>query len=198
VRSYCGRFATFLPLLLLLLIEAAHAHPHMWVTLKSDMIFAADGALIAVRYAWSFDEMTSAFATLSVKTQQKGVFTREDLEPLVQPTLLSIKESDYFTSVKTNGTKQHFASPVDCWLDFEEGILTLHFTIPFTSPVRAQSFELDLYDPSYFVDISFAEKAPVTLLNAPSGCELLIARQSWAQAVNKVTLTCRSAPADEN
>jgi len=93
----------------------------MWVTLKSDMIFAADGALIAVRYAWSFDEMTSAFATLSVKTQQKGVFTREDLEPLVQPTLLSIKESDYFTSVKTNGTKQHFASPVDCWLDFEEG-----------------------------------------------------------------------------
>jgi ABC-type uncharacterized transport system substrate-binding protein len=198
VSSDRSRIAASLLLLLPLLVEAADAHPHMWVTLKSDVIFSADGSLMAVRYAWSFDEMTSAFATLSVKNRQKGVFTREDLEPLVQPTLLSIHDSNYFTSVKTNGTKQHFDSPVDCWLEFEKGILTLHLTIPLKSPVRAQTFELEIYDPSYFVDISFAEDAPINLVAAPSGCELLIARQSWAQAANKVVLTCRSAPAEEH
>lgn len=198
MRSYRSRFAAFLPLLLPLLIECAYAHPHMWVTLKSDMIFAADGTLIAMRYAWSFDEMTSAFATLSVKTRRKGLFAREDLEPLVQPALSSIKESDYFTSVKANGIKQDFASPVDCWLEFEEGILTLHFTILLKSPVRAQTFELEVFDPSYFVDISFAKEAAIKLVDVPRGCELLVARQSWAQAANKVVLTCRSAPAGEN
>jgi len=180
--------------LLLLFIETADAHPHMWVTLKSDIIFATDGSLSAVRYAWSFDEMTSAFVTLSIKTQQKGVFTREELAPLAQANVLLLKGSDYFTKVKVNGIKHQFDLPIDYWLEFDEGILTLHFTIPFKSPVQTQTLDLEVYDPSYFVDISFSEKAPVVLVDAPSGCELLVTRQSWAQTANKIIITCPSLP----
>ena len=41
----------------------ALAHPHVWVTVKSKIHFAADGKVSAVVHDWVFDEMYSSFAT---------------------------------------------------------------------------------------------------------------------------------------
>ncbi|HSI39433.1 MAG TPA: DUF1007 family protein, partial [Xanthobacteraceae bacterium] len=35
---------------------AAIAHPHVWVTVRSELDYRADGALAAVKHAWTFDE----------------------------------------------------------------------------------------------------------------------------------------------
>ncbi len=40
-------------------------------------------------------------------------------------------------------------------------MLTLHFTLPFKTPVKAQGPQLEIYDREFFVDFSFAEKEPV-------------------------------------
>jgi ABC-type uncharacterized transport system substrate-binding protein len=146
----------------------ALAHPHVWVTMKSEVVYAADGSITGVRHAWTFDEMFSTFATQGIETKKKGVFTREELAPLAEVNVTSLKEYDYFNYAKVNGKKTAFKDPTDYWLDFKDSALTLHFTLPFQAPQKAQNFELEVYDPSYFVDFTFAEKDPVALVAAPT------------------------------
>ena len=104
--------------------------------------------------------MFSAFAIQGIEAaRSKGEFTREELAPLAKVKSTSLKEYDYFTYAKANGKKVDFTDPADYWLDYDEGVLTLNFTLPFKAPVKAKDLDLEIYDPNYFVDFSFAEKS---------------------------------------
>jgi ABC-type uncharacterized transport system substrate-binding protein len=162
--------------LALFVVGKAQAHPHVWVTMKSELIYGADGGATGVRHAWTFDDMFSTFATQGLESKEKGKFTREELAPLAEVNVSSLKEFDYFTQARTNGKKAELNQPVDYWLEFTNGLLTLHFTLPFKAPTKAQSLDLEIYDGSYFVDFSFAEKDPVSLVGAPQDCTLAVAR----------------------
>ena len=162
--------------------DAARAHPHVWVTMKSELLYAPDGSVTGVRHAWAFDEMFSTFATQGIETKQKGVFTREELKPLADVNVNSLKEYDYFTHARANGKKTAFTDPVDYWLEFADGVLILHFTLPLKSPVRAQGLNLEIYDPTWFVDFAFADKDPVALVGAPAGCKLSVLNAGDAAA----------------
>ena len=164
--------------------DAARAHPHVWVTMKSELLYAADGSVTGVRHAWAFDEMFSTFATQGLETKQKGVFTREDLKPLAEVNVNSLKEYDYFTHARANGKKAAFNDPVDYWLEFADGVLTLHFTLPLKSPVKAQALNLEIYDSTWFVDFAFADKDPVALVGAPAGCKLSVVNAGDAAAAS--------------
>ena len=49
---------------------SAGAHPHVWVTVKSELIFAPDGWLTGVAvHAWMFDDMVSTFAVQALKSR---------------------------------------------------------------------------------------------------------------------------------
>jgi ABC-type uncharacterized transport system substrate-binding protein len=161
---------------LLTAIGAAQAHPHVWVTMTSELVYAPDGSVTGVRHAWAFDDMFSAFATQGIETKQKGVFTREDLAPLAQVNVDSLKDFDYFTYAKANGKKAEFTGPTDYWLDYKNEVLILHFTLPFTAPVKAQRLDVEVYDPTYFVDFTMAEKDPIKLVAAPDQCKLTVVR----------------------
>jgi ABC-type uncharacterized transport system substrate-binding protein len=171
-------------------VEVSHAHPHIWVTMKCQIIFGADGSTIGVRYTWTFDEMSSAYIALGTEDRQKGIFSREKLASLAEAQVASLKSSDYFTNATVNGVKQQFEPPADYRLESEDGVLTLHFTLPFRSPLMGQTLELEVYDPSYFVDIRLAEQAPVELINTPSQCKFAITRQTWTQVANRIAVTC--------
>ena len=62
----------------------AQAHPHVWVTMTEELLYAPDGSVTGVRHAWSFDEMFSAFAIQGLESKSPGVFTREELGPLAR------------------------------------------------------------------------------------------------------------------
>jgi ABC-type uncharacterized transport system substrate-binding protein len=165
---------------LLLAPGPASAHPHVWVTMTSEIVFARDGSVTGVRHAWSFDDMFSAFATMGIEAKTKGQFTREELQPLAHTNVESLKEYDYFTVAKVNGAKSGtvFSDPVDYWLDYEpkDGVLTLHFTLPLKTPVRVKTLDLEVYDPLFFIYFAFAEKNPVRLAGAPAQCKAGVAR----------------------
>src|SRR5262245_51770659 len=55
---------------------AASAHPHVWVTMKSELVFAPDGSVTGVRHAWTFDDMFSVLDTQGLEANTKGEFTR--------------------------------------------------------------------------------------------------------------------------
>src|SRR5262245_37020396 len=49
--------------------RAAEAHPHVWVTATSELVYAPDGSLTGVRYAWTFDDMFSSYALQGLTTK---------------------------------------------------------------------------------------------------------------------------------
>lgn len=155
---------------------AANAHPHVFVTAKSEIVYAADGTITGVRHAWSFDDSFSAYATQGLEQKTKGVFTREELADLAKTNVESLKEYDFFTNAQSAGGKERFVDPVDYYLDYKDSVLTLHFMLPFKTPVKSKTLSLEIADPTYFVDFSFAEKDPVALAGAPASCKLEVTR----------------------
>lgn len=157
---------------LLMAAGTAQAHPHVWVTMSSTLIYAADGSVTGVRHAWTFDDMFSTFAIQGLESKQKGVFTREELQPLAEVNVTSLKEYEYFNYAKANGKKAVFTDPVDYYLEHKDQLLILHFTLPLKTPIKAQNLDLEVFDPAYFVDFAFADKNPVELKGAPAACKV--------------------------
>jgi ABC-type uncharacterized transport system substrate-binding protein len=154
----------------------ALAHPHVWVTMHTELVYAHDGRITGVKHEWAFDDMFSAFATQGLDTKEKGKFTREELAPLAQVNVESLKEYGYFTYATADGKKAPLTDPAPgYWLDYNNQILTLHFTLPFKTPLKAKYLKVEIYDPTIFVDFEFAKDHPVRLVEAPSGCKLDVA-----------------------
>ena len=153
----------------------AHAHPHVWVAFKSQVLYAPNGSVTGIRHAWSFDDMFSTFATQGIEAKEKGKFTREELAPLAEVNVTSLKEFDFFTYVTADGKKQELTDPStgEYWLDFKDSVLTLNFTLPLKTPVKARDFQVEVYDPTVFVDFAFDKTEPVKLAGAPAACKLV-------------------------
>ena len=154
-------------------IACAEAHPHVWVTLRTEILYA-DGRANGVRHAWTFDDMFSAYALQGTRHAKKGQYTREELAPLAQTNVDSLKEYDYFTFARADGRKLKFAAPVDYWLEYKNPALILHFTLPLAAPVTPKAMQVEVYDPSIFVDFEFAKQTPVQLSGAPPQCEVRV------------------------
>ena len=157
-----------LALISLAFVAPVRAHPHVWVTMHTELIYGPDGAITGVRHHWAFDDMFSVFATQGLEAKEKGKFTREELAPLAKVNVESLKEYDYFTYATADGKKAELSDPAPgYWLDFNDSILTLNFTLPFKTPVKAKELKLEVYDPTIFVDFEWAKKEPVHLVGAP-------------------------------
>jgi ABC-type uncharacterized transport system substrate-binding protein len=157
--------------------SAVSAHPHVWVTVKSELVYAPDGAITGVRHAWTFDDMFSVFATQGIEAKKKGQFTREELAPLADVNVGSLKEYDFFTYAKADGKPVEFNEPqAGYYLEFDpkETVLTLHFMLPLKAPLKAKDLTVEVFDREFFVDFSFAEKNPVKLVGAPAQCKLSV------------------------
>jgi ABC-type uncharacterized transport system substrate-binding protein len=155
---------------------AAQAHPHVWITATSELLYAPDGSITGVRHAWTFDDMLSSYALQGIETKQKGVYSREELGPLAQTNVDSLKDYAFFTFAKADGKKEKFQEPVDYYLEYKDTALTLHFTLPLKTPIKPKQLVLEVFDPSFFIDFTLAEKTPIKLVGAPSACQMKFER----------------------
>lgn len=190
----------------------ANAHPHVWITSVSELMYAPDGSVTGVRHAWTFDDMFSTYALQGIESKTKGVYTHEELAPLAQTNVESLKEFGYFTFAKADGKRAKFEEPVDYFLEYKDGLLVLHFTLPLKAPVKPKVLTLEVFDPTFFVDFKLADKDSVKLVGAPQACAFNLQRPNdgaaSAQALgeqnftdggnanfgamfaNKITVTC--------
>jgi ABC-type uncharacterized transport system substrate-binding protein len=172
-------------------VTPASAHPHVWVTAASALIYAPDGSLTGVRHTWTFDEMFSAYALQGIESKTKGVYTREDLAPLAQTNVESLKEFAFFTFARVDGKKQRFLDPVDYYLEKQGDALVLHFTLPFKTPFKAKQLSLEIFDPVFFIDFGLETTDPIKLVDAPASCTVAVQRPSdgtaKAQTMNEDT-----------
>jgi ABC-type uncharacterized transport system substrate-binding protein len=168
IARACAALLSSLPM------AAAEAHPHVWVTLHSEFLYAADGNLTGIRHAWQFDDMFSSYALQGIHHARKGQYTREELASLAKLNVESLKEYGYFTFVRADGKKLKLSEPVDYWLEYENSTLVLHFTLPLKTPTAAKAMQVEVYDPTIFVDFEFAKETPASLSGAPPQCLLTV------------------------
>ena len=185
-RSICARFlrlsaarartfaAGFVAILTLVAPVPVKAHPHVFITAKSDLVYDAGGSLTGVRQHWTFDESYSAFAVQGLDARKDGKYTREDLQALAKVNIESLAEYDYFSYGKSSGVKLEFGQPVDYWLEYAGERLTLNFTLPLRAPVSSRTLTYQVYDPTYFVAFSFENRDAVTLVGAKPGCTVTL------------------------
>ncbi len=173
MRALLGRSLGLAAVALMMCAAPALAHPHVWVTAHEDVMFDKQGQITAIRHAWVFDDMYSAFATQGLGKDGQ-LATKEELAPLAKTNVHLLAEFDFFTFAKMASTKVEFGAPADYSLEERpDKLVVLRFTVPLKTPMSpGKAFTFQVYDPTYFVAFSLDDKDPVGLVDAPKGCSI--------------------------
>jgi ABC-type uncharacterized transport system substrate-binding protein len=168
----------------------ASAHPHVWVTVKSEIAFTPDGKVSAVIHDWVFDEMYSSFATQGLAPAGQLV-GKAQFAPLAKENAGSLAEIGYFTTLKIGGKSMDFDMVSDYWMrERPDHLVEFHVTLPLKTPTPITKFlTLRVADPEYFIDFEFDDKEPVKLISAPSGCTANVAKPKPLEVSDKQKLS---------
>lgn len=155
---------------------AAKAHPHLWVTTQTTVVYER-GAFTGLRHTWIFDEFYAATAIEGLDKNKDGKYDREELAELAKVNIEGLKDFDYFTYPKLAGQDLKLGEATDYWLEHKDGVLALHFTLPFAQPVLADAKGLTftIQDPSFYIAFEPAKTDAVMLgEGAPKDCKIRI------------------------
>ncbi|MGD0719619.1 MAG: DUF1007 family protein [Roseiarcus sp.] len=161
----------------------ACAHPHVWVTMRSQVVFGPDGKVDGIIHDWTFDEMYSSFATQGLAPPGQLV-KRADFAPLAKENAGSLAQIGYFTTVKIAGKAVDFGEVTEYWMEERpDHLVTFHVVLPLRTPAApGKFFSLLVADPEFFIDFEFDDKDGVRLAGAPAGCSLSIAKPRALEA----------------
>jgi ABC-type uncharacterized transport system substrate-binding protein len=151
----------------------AWAHPHVWVTMRSDVVFGAGGLLTGINVQWTFDDAYAQYALDGLDANGDGVYAQDELAPLTRSNLEVLRDYDYFAAIRFNGEKQAIADATDYGQIWSAGKLQLYFHVPLKQPIDPLGGEVvvKVYDPDFFVDFQYEADDPVAVIGGmPKGC----------------------------
>lgn len=157
------------------------AHPHVWIDARSELVFDAAQRLTALKVAWRFDEFYSLFAIEGLDKDGDGVLTPAELQPLAELNVTSLEPYHYFTEVFADGQPLALAKVREYGARYEEGILTLTFTIALAAPADPLAARITFrsYDPTFYIAIEPAPDEPVSLAgDPPPSCKPVVEEAS--------------------
>ncbi len=155
----------------------AMAHPHVWIEMRSDVVFDDQGLITGMNLMWTFDDAYAAMAVDGLDANGDGVYSPQELEPLTKENLQSLKDYDYFTVMRFNGENQPFGTIVESGQIWSNNKLQLHFQLPLKTPVDPVkgAFAAKVYDPEFYIAIDYVKDEPVSVTgNMPKNCQLVV------------------------
>ncbi|WP_303629348.1 DUF1007 family protein [Photobacterium pectinilyticum] len=164
-RAVTGLFFLIFPLF-------ASAHPHSWIEMKT-YIDGKDGMITGFRMEWSFDPMTSAYMLDGEDTSpemEAKTFTK-----VAASVLDNMMHEHYFTYFYDGEKPIKYQLARYGKLNRDRARLVLTFELPLAKPqlVTAESLKLLVFEPSYYVDMSWLSKRDVILAgDLADYCEL--------------------------
>jgi ABC-type uncharacterized transport system substrate-binding protein len=167
----------------------AFAHPHVWVTVRSQIAFTPDGKVAAIVHDWTFDEMYSSFAVQGL-AKPGELAKKADFAPLAKENAGGLADIGYFTTVKINGKPVAFGDVADYWMEERpDHLVTFHVTLPLKTPMApGKYFTLLVADPEFFIDFEFDDHDAIALASAPAGCSASLTKPGGLAADDKKKL----------
>lgn len=154
----------------------ASAHPHVWVTYETTVVYDK-GSIIGFDHVWTFDDAYTEMAIEGLDKNGDGKYSREELAELADVNMQGLKDFDYFTYAKLGDKDLKIAGPKEHWLVHNGKIMSLHFRLLLETPVpdTAKNFSFAVYDPSFFIAFEPEQTNAAKLAaGAPAGCKAVI------------------------
>ena len=160
---------------LLTLVAPAWAHPHIFIDAKVSVQFDDSGAVVGLKHDWTFDEAFSSWVIQGLDTNGDRITSPEELQSLADENVQGLGEFEFYTFAGSQDSLLKFQALGDQHMVYENGRVTLSYSLKTERPHPVgQRFELGVYDPDYYVAITFADKSDVTLENAPGSCAVTL------------------------
>ena len=151
------------------------AHPHIFINAKVTVVFDADGAVAGLRHDWTFDTAFSAWMIQGLDTDGDRETSPAELQSLADENMVGLADFGFYTYAGEGDALMSFTAAGDPRMVFADGRTTLSYSVNATQPLPVTGrFELAVYDPEYYVAITVADVADVTLENAPAGCAAVV------------------------
>lgn len=154
--------------------SAAQAHPHVWVTVETTVVYDDKQEITGLRENWTFDKAYSQYALDGLEQDAAGNYTPAAFAELTKENLESLKNYSYFTEVYVEGKRVDLAPPIGASnVRDDKAILHFTMTLPLAQPIKVGTlkFSFLIYDPEFYISFAFADKDPVHLgPGAPAGC----------------------------
>ena len=155
----------------------ARAHPHVWIEMRSDVVFTDDGMIKGVDLEWTFDDAYTQVALEGLDLDGDGLYSQNELDPLTKVNISMLKDYEYFTVMRANGEQQKIAEVTDFGQIWSNNKLTLHLQVPLEQPIdpKRNEFMFKVYDPEFFIAIDYVKDDPVDIVGKlPESCKLVV------------------------
>jgi ABC-type uncharacterized transport system substrate-binding protein len=97
----------------------AVAHPHVWVSVETTVVYDK-GTVSALRQRWIFDEFYSAMAIQGLDANNDGNYDRSELAELAKVNIEGLKDFGYFTFARLGEQQLAFEAPKESWMEYAE------------------------------------------------------------------------------
>lgn len=138
------------------------AHPHSWIDMQTEI--QGDGKFITgFKMTWEFDAMTSAYMLDGEDLSPEN--KAETLQNLADMIMTNMMKNHYLTYFYEDGIPVKYALAENGNLTQDKIKATLSFHLPLAAPraVSQKELKLLIYDPSYYVDMSWPAKNSIQL-----------------------------------
>ncbi len=169
------RIGKLLPFCLCVVPSFAQAHPHVWVEMRTDVVADSSGLIAGINVEWSFDDVYAQQALVGIDVDGDGEYTQEELKPLTQENMDSLKDYGYFNVMWGNGKLLETAEPINAGQTYNGNKLQLHFTVPLKQAYDAHNgeFKVKIYDPEFFIAFDYSKELPTDIEGKlAAGCSL--------------------------
>jgi ABC-type uncharacterized transport system substrate-binding protein len=189
--------------ILFLVATTAYAHPHVFITNRSFIVF--EGAtLVRMNLEWTFDELFSSTIITDFDANKNGRFEAGEVSELKIGAFDNLARFHYFTSIVLDGKPQTLHAIEDFKPSISGGKLIYRFSIPIGVVVKqgeTRNLGITLYDDSYYS--AFAKMgAENVILSKAEGVECRVSidkesvKASWPGQFmpDRIVLKLRGVP----
>jgi len=154
-------------LLLIALSLRVEAHPHNWITLKTEFTVDKQGRLTRVLQHWAFDIYYSAILLDDLK--KGGKSQQQALDYKAKDMVKNLKSYDFFSELIIDEQPISLDKPSEYSLstsvkeEQQQLILTMGFTLKEPLSIRRQSLSWRVFDPTYYIDMKHHELSEILI-----------------------------------
>ena len=148
-------------------LSVVHAHPHVFVVQRLDILFD-DGGLAGIKVRWEFDDMFANMIAEDHDVDRDGQLEAKEVRSVKEKAFSFTSEYNYFHFIKIDNTPFEVKLIRDFNAILENRKLVYEFLIPchVTATSHFKKVSVASYDPSYYTSIHFAQEKPVSLTAA--------------------------------